>query len=187
MHDNDNEADGDTAGDNALRGECERLRAELDMCREDLYQARNELAQAREIQEWQAEQLCADKGTLNRRSVMATDAAAGATMPRRRVSWPTKAWRRMRMTARERALEQDIRLLHQSDLFDADWYLTEYPDVGNASIDPAAHYLSFGAAEGRDPGPSFNTDAYRHDHPEVMEAGINPLVHFLHSQQSTKA
>ena len=38
-------------------------------------------------------------------------------------------------------------------LFDADWYLAQYEDVARSGLDPLAHYLKHGAAEGRDPGP----------------------------------
>lgn len=37
--------------------------------------------------------------------------------------------------------------------FDAAWYLAAYPDVAEAGLDPALHYLGAGAAEGRAPRP----------------------------------
>lgn len=42
-----------------------------------------------------------------------------------------------------------------SDRLDRAWYWRRYPDVLAADIDPVAHYLRQGAAEGRDPGPLF--------------------------------
>lgn len=78
-------------------------------------------------------------------------------------------------------LRHDIQLLRESPWFDAEWYLAEYADVANAGLDPAEHYLRFGAPEGRDPCADFSTSAYLHDHPELLEANANPLVHFLRS------
>jgi GT2 family glycosyltransferase/glycosyltransferase involved in cell wall biosynthesis len=70
-------------------------------------------------------------------------------------------------------------LLLGNDLFDADWYLKSYPDVAAAGVDPLHHYLFYGAAEGRDPGPNFNTRIYLTRNPDVAARGVNPLVHYL--------
>jgi len=45
-----------------------------------------------------------------------------------------------------------------SSLFDADWYLNRYPDVREAKIDPALHYVRMGGVEGRWPNPLFDPD-----------------------------
>lgn len=37
------------------------------------------------------------------------------------------------------------------DLFDAPWYLQQYPDVAAAGVEPLQHYLQFGRGEGRYP------------------------------------
>jgi O-antigen biosynthesis protein len=71
---------------------------------------------------------------------------------------------------------QDIR---NSVFFDADWYLLAYPDVAAAAVEPAQHYLQWGASEGRDPGPYFSTSAYIARHPELLIDGQNPLLHQL--------
>jgi O-antigen biosynthesis protein len=65
----------------------------------------------------------------------------------------------------------------QSIFFDADWYLTTYPDVGAINMNPAKHYLEFGAFEGRDPGPLFSTEQYFSKYPHIAGSKINPLVH----------
>jgi hypothetical protein len=49
-------------------------------------------------------------------------------------------------------------LITQSGLFDSKWYLARYPDVREAGVDPAVHYLRHGAAEGRQPSPHFGTE-----------------------------
>lgn len=73
----------------------------------------------------------------------------------------------------------DLSLLRESTMFDADWYLETYPDVRQAGMDAIAHYLEFGAAEGRDPGPNFSTLSYLMANEDVARDGINPLAHYL--------
>ncbi len=41
-------------------------------------------------------------------------------------------------------------------IFDQDWYLAENRDVALSGVDPLQHYLTYGALEGRAPGPSFS-------------------------------
>lgn len=76
-------------------------------------------------------------------------------------------------TARLRAL------LASSKVFDVKWYLQRYPDVKASQADPIVHYLTCGAAEGRDPGPAFHTKWYLQENPDVAAQGINPVVHYL--------
>lgn len=54
----------------------------------------------------------------------------------------------------------DVAEVRASGLFDAAWYLATYPDIAATGIDPIAHYLDHGAAEGRDPSPLFRTGYY---------------------------
>jgi hypothetical protein len=177
MHDSDT-SDRARGGD-PLRLELDQLRLQLDRCQRDLHQARVELAQARGIQEALEERLRAGDATDH--------LPAAPSVQRHSVPWRRRWWRSMTMSATGRALQRDVQLLHQSDLFDPEWYLTEYPDIARSSMDPAEHYLRFGAYEGRDPGPLFSTDAYRRDHPEAERSGINPLVHFLNSRPGAGA
>ncbi|RLJ20340.1 hypothetical protein DJ031_05920 [bacterium endosymbiont of Escarpia laminata] len=72
-----------------------------------------------------------------------------------------------------------VNLLKDSGLFDATWYLAEYPDVAEAGIDPVEHYLRYGASEGRNPSSKFDTTFYLTTNPDIAEAEINPLVHYL--------
>jgi len=69
-------------------------------------------------------------------------------------------------------------LIQRSMFFNREWYLTQYPDVGAADIDPALHYLLHGASEGRDPGPEFSTAGYLRANPDVAAFG-NPLLHYI--------
>jgi GT2 family glycosyltransferase len=80
---------------------------------------------------------------------------------------------------RDRAVEKSVTLVNGSAFFDSNWYLTQYPDVAGSGMEPARHYLLYGAAEGRDPGPLFSTRAYLETHEDIGDAGLNPLVHYL--------
>lgn len=81
--------------------------------------------------------------------------------------------------ANKRKLRHNIRKLKASSLFDAEWYLMTHTDVAREKMDPAGHYIKFGAAEGRDPSPHFNTSWYLQVNPDVAETGINPLIHYI--------
>ena len=71
------------------------------------------------------------------------------------------------------------RIIARSNLFDREWYFKQNPDVTAIGIDAIRHYVTYGACEGRDPGPSFSTRAYLAKNPDVAVAGANPLVHFI--------
>jgi len=73
----------------------------------------------------------------------------------------------------------DIKLIRQSGLFDADYYLRTNTDVKAAGIDPLDHFYKYGGQEGRNPGAHFDTFYYHISNPDVKKSGINPLVHYL--------
>ncbi|MEO0465148.1 MAG: hypothetical protein AAF216_01290 [Pseudomonadota bacterium] len=75
-------------------------------------------------------------------------------------------------------LKSQTATLMSSDLFDAEWYLKTYPDVGENGMDPARHYAIHGALDGRNPGPSFDTMAYYRANRDVAKRGLNALVHY---------
>ncbi len=79
----------------------------------------------------------------------------------------------------KRKLRRNVQKLKSTRLFDAHWYLQTYPDVAESKIDPARHYLRFGAAEGRNPSLEFNTEWYLQVNSDVAESGINPLIHYI--------
>ena len=56
-------------------------------------------------------------------------------------------------------LSADAALIREFGLFDADWYRAQYGDIP-ADMDPIEHYLTIGAAEGRNPNPLFDTGYY---------------------------
>ena len=82
-----------------------------------------------------------------------------------------------------KALSQQIALLEVSQHFDKQWYLEQNPDIANSNMDPAEHYIKFGALEGRNPSPNFDTDFYITQHRDVADAGHHPLLHFLRHGQ----
>ncbi|WP_242109620.1 hypothetical protein [Luteimonas aquatica] len=98
----------------------------------------------------------------------------------------SRAWRLaapLRMAERAlggaRGQAGELKLLQQSGLFDESWYLQAYPDVARSGMAAAEHFLQFGVAEGRDPGPDFSTVHYLKKYPDVADAGINPLLHYI--------
>ncbi|WP_434986168.1 hypothetical protein [Vreelandella zhaodongensis] len=79
----------------------------------------------------------------------------------------------------KKALPKQLAMLEASPLFNADWYLEQYPDVAKAGIKPAEHFIKFGAIDGRNPGPQFNTDFYLTRYADVAASGQHPLLHYL--------
>ncbi|UMA67205.1 glycosyltransferase (plasmid) [Roseivivax marinus] len=71
---------------------------------------------------------------------------------------------------------EELRKIRQSVHFDAKWYLKAYPEVATLRLDPAVHYLRYGAAMRRDPGPRFSTSFFYDTQPEARRSGRNPLV-----------
>ncbi len=74
---------------------------------------------------------------------------------------------------------RDYDLVKKSGLFDSGFYLSAYPDVAQAGIDPVRHYLETGWKEGRNPSAGFDTTLYLKVNRDVEQAGLNPLVHYL--------
>jgi glycosyltransferase involved in cell wall biosynthesis len=75
----------------------------------------------------------------------------------------------------------DVDLVKNSGLFDGAWYVDEYPDVQALRMDPAEHYLAFGAKLGRNPSPDFDAKAYLAANDDARVGGVNPLLHYLAS------
>ncbi len=62
---------------------------------------------------------------------------------------------------------------------DSEWYLERYPDLRTIRLDPLAHYILYGAAEGRDPNRYFDSTWYGTHYPDVATSGFPPLLHYL--------
>jgi glycosyltransferase involved in cell wall biosynthesis len=85
----------------------------------------------------------------------------------------------------ERARQQPMKLpwnpralLAKSNLFDPEWYRKQSPAL-NENIDPIAHFLACGAANGRSASEQFDCRMYLARYVDVRRSGLNPLVHFL--------
>lgn len=80
---------------------------------------------------------------------------------------------------KKRNLMTQVALIEKSGMFDVEWYRTTYPEVQATQMCPVEHYLTAGAAEGKDPSPSFATKWYLAHNEDVARSGVNPLVHYL--------
>lgn len=80
---------------------------------------------------------------------------------------------------------EQVKLAKSTKEIHSTWYRETYPEVAELGIDPATHYVRYGAEMGRNPGKNFNTQFYLDTYPEVRESKLNPLVHYaLHGQKA---
>ncbi len=106
---------------------------------------------------------------------------------RDRLTDETASFARARRYAREGILFRLRSLLRQSTehliatsgLFDAEWYLSEYPEVPKNNQSPLEHYLEQGYLRGCRPNPLFDSRWYLEQYEDVCQAGENPLVHYI--------
>jgi hypothetical protein len=82
-------------------------------------------------------------------------------------------------SAADRSSVEAVGFLRRSPLFDPVWYRQAYPDLRDARIDLARHYIEHGARERRNPHPHFDTKFYLERYPDVAAANMNPLVHYI--------
>lgn len=83
---------------------------------------------------------------------------------------------------RRHSTGEAIAVIAQSPLFDAEWYMQQYPELANDAIakkNPARHYLEKGGFEGRDPSPKFRSRWYLETNYDVKSVGMNPLLHYI--------
>jgi len=186
----------------ALRGESQQLRQEIDLLtrqtgglgevgsRLDSVQAENQ--QLRVAIEQLRNGLQAADGTRLRlegelRKIQNNAEFAARSRPRnwritnalRTFVKPFRMLQALRQIVRYRTTDRQKRIVLASGLFDAQSYLSQYPDVQRAGVNPVDHYLLSGAAEGRNPNPLFDTAWYLSNYADVAEKGENPFVHFL--------
>ena len=84
-----------------------------------------------------------------------------------------------RLLTSSRRLRREERQLVKSGLFDADWYVKEYPDIAKHAQTPVRHYLEEGYLRGYMPNPYFHTQWYLERNDDVRQSGINPAIHYL--------
>jgi GT2 family glycosyltransferase/2-polyprenyl-3-methyl-5-hydroxy-6-metoxy-1,4-benzoquinol methylase len=104
---------------------------------------------------------------------------AARAKARLRVIWRLREKLKQYINALRYQFNSDYKIINRSGLFDRNYYLTRYPDVAEAGVDPLVHYLDVGWQEQRDPNPLFCTAFYIGRNPDVAEGGINPLFHYL--------
>lgn len=74
------------------------------------------------------------------------------------------------------------KVIESSPLFNAEWYLQQYPDVAEHPTfksRPALHYLQIGAFEGRNPSADFDSEGYLAVNSDVEDQHMNPLLHYI--------
>jgi hypothetical protein len=109
-----------------------------------------------------------------------TSSAVESTAPQIQFANPTsRLSRSIQWIGALRRNLSDRKMIAASGLLDRNWYLENYSDVRERHVDPAYHYLHYGAVEGRNPGPLFDSKWYFQQNPDVQTAGVNPLVHYL--------
>ena len=74
----------------------------------------------------------------------------------------------------------NARVIEASSLFDASWYASTYPDVIAAGYQPSIHYVRYGFAQKRQPGPNFDAVWYCDAYEDVSANGENPLLHYIY-------
>ena len=73
----------------------------------------------------------------------------------------------------------DVSLKEIEAIFDAEYYLTRYPDVARANIDPLMHFYEFGFVEGRSPNAKFEPAWYDSYYKIARKFQVSPLRHYL--------
>lgn len=81
--------------------------------------------------------------------------------------------------AEEKQFSLDAELIHNSELFDEVWYISQYPEAKNHKYGAAGHYLEKSLELGTNPSENFDGDWYLQTHHDVKHAGMNPLLHYL--------
>jgi glycosyltransferase involved in cell wall biosynthesis len=128
--------------------------------------------------------------------VMPVDASSHAQLPEASVPEAAQAdsatdhvaWRRKGRERRAYFLRRlfnkkysglTAKQVRSTGLFDAEWYLRQYPDVRAAAVDPLSHFIEHGHLEHRSPGPAFDTNAYLNAHPWIALSDLSPFQHFM--------
>lgn len=76
-------------------------------------------------------------------------------------------------------IETSIERLKLSGVFNEDYYLNENPDVAEAGVDAARHFVEFGVYEGRKPSSGFDVEFYLKSQFDICSKGMNPVEYYL--------
>ncbi|MFA3790781.1 glycosyltransferase [Aliiglaciecola sp. SL4] len=77
-------------------------------------------------------------------------------------------------------------LLQSSELFDRTWYLTRYPDIAKAGVEPVAHFINNGIHEARDCNPVISISGQAYLHKTNKLAVIEHLLNESHLPECTE-
>lgn len=80
----------------------------------------------------------------------------------------------------------DLRNVIVSGIFDRDYYLSAYPDIAAAGVDPLAHYMGTGFLEQRRPNAHFDPVFYVKQLGLDLTERINPLLHYIAVGESAR-
>ncbi|EOA5554243.1 glycosyltransferase [Escherichia coli] len=76
-------------------------------------------------------------------------------------------------------IETEIKDIIKSGLFDAEYYLSMYPDIKLVSEDCIRHYCEIGWHQGLNPSDDFDTNTYLESYVDIKNAGLNPFWHYV--------
>ena len=79
-----------------------------------------------------------------------------------------------------------IKLIDESGMFDAKWYLAIHPDAADSELQPELHFLTSGGQAGWPPSPRFDSADYLARYADVAKLGMNPLFHYLRYGKAEK-
>jgi lipopolysaccharide biosynthesis protein/glycosyltransferase involved in cell wall biosynthesis len=165
-----------------VRDEAGKLRVELDGRQEELRESQGELTKIRHLLFQKQKTIGLITGALSWRITkplrrlsrafpsMSKALAAGL----KTIYWITRF--KLRYMLRRR---KTIRQIAGTGLFDAAFYLRQYPDVLECGANPLEHFCDYGIAERRKPNVYFDTSWYLLQNPNVAQAGVNPLLHYF--------
>lgn len=71
------------------------------------------------------------------------------------------------------------RIIIEENLFDYEYYINQYPQVGQENMDLLDHYLEIGYKDGLNPSEDFDTNYYLKMYGDVRLSNLNPLVHYV--------
>src|SRR6476660_8181957 len=76
-----------------------------------------------------------------------------------------------------RSLSKQEQLIKECQLFNAEWYTSQFPGSFDFNNDPLKHFLRQGVFEDKSPHPLFDLKWYRNFY--KLKKNANPLIHFI--------
>ena len=73
-----------------------------------------------------------------------------------------------------------------SNIVDARWYSSQYPDVNSLKLDPIEHFHKHGYRLGRAPQKGMDFTKYLQTNPDVRTSGMDPLYHYVNYGKSER-